>query len=267
MWILVLLNLFFNILMCLLLLNLVSATLNEYPIRYKLIILSILDGVLLNVVGLIGLSRINSLIIYVALFSTTNIVVFNPNKKFKFFILELISLAYILLWFGFGYLFQMVFFKIVRPTIFTYYTFLVVLDLVVLGLGLFIMILCKAVYRKKEVLDFVYDTAIDIDGKVINSKMLLDSGNMLYDTDKTGLPVLIINKTMLESKMGRLLNTKDMRRLAYTTLNGHTQGLPIIEPNRVFVKIGGQVKKVNAVLGITDRDFKIYDGLLHIKVC
>ena len=120
-------------------------------------------------------------------------------------------------------------------------------------------------YRKKVITDFVFEVMIELAGKRISLNMLLDSGNMLYD-DITGLPVIIVNKNRFEQKLGFMVVEEECRKVEYTTIGGEFKSISVIEVDNVYIIKGDRYKRFSALVGFVDKDFKIYDGLLHSAV-
>lgn len=248
-----------------LLFSLVAVTSNTNLIRYKLFVISILDGVLIDAIKILALPLFGDLLILVAIFSCSIVVLSYPIGYIKFLVLEGIMLAYVLLGWGVTYLVQIVFFNLLRINVTNYYFLVFIEGLVVFLLGLILNGFFRYNYEKKEILDFVFDIKLVVGDRRVSLKMLLDSGNSLYD-ELSGLPVIIVSKQVLENKLG-YLNLDACRRVDYLTINGLSASLPVFKPNKLELGLNENKKTVQALIGVVDKDFKIYDGLLHSSIC
>jgi len=264
--IILIVNIFLNCFLCLLLFSLCSATVNIVFEKYKIIALSILDGTIISTLSLLVLPSIGSLAIYIVLFSCSSIVLFYPIKLQKTILLELIIFAYILLGWGLNYLLQLVFFNIFKITLKTYFVFGFLRGIAICLLGAVVYFFFKLNYKKKEILDFVYNMEISFQGRRIALCMFLDSGNSLYDNSGSGLPVFVVSKRVIEKKLGATIDTSNCREIVYTTINGTYSTLPILSPDKMILFNKESQKEVKALIGLVDKDFKIYDGLLHSAV-
>ena len=260
------LNLTLSILLNYMLFTLVGATINRLSNKYLILVLSILGGVILATLRLFMLPRIGLVVIIAVLFACSATVLFYPQKLISFIILQLVVLAYILAGSGVGYLLQLLFFNVFELTYTTYTIFGFVENIMLLLLGAFITCLFKLNYRKKEILDFVFDVMIELAGVRVVLKMLVDSGNMLYDEDVTGLPIIVVNKEIFEKKLGFMVVEDECRRVQFTTIGGDFKSLAVIEVDNIFIINGDKTKRIFALVGFVDKEFKIYDGLLHSSV-
>lgn len=264
--IIVFVNIILNTLVCLLLFLLSCATLNVYYDRYKLVAVSIMDGAIMGIVGILSLSQSGSLLIYFALFLSSGIVIFYPIKLSKFALLEFVIVAYILLGWGINSLLKLLFYKLFKITVSSYIVFMFFRGIILCFLGFFIYAFFRLCYKKKDVSGFVYDVELSIFGKRIGLKMLLDSGNMMYDEGRGGVPVLMVSKGILEEKLKISFNAIELQELLCSTVSGKDASVKIIVPDRVFILKQETQEVVEAVVGVVDCKFNGYDGLLHSAV-
>lgn len=264
--IIVFVNMILNTLVCLLLFLLSCATLNVCYERYKLIAISVLDGAIIGVVGVLSLSQLGVLIIYLVLFISSEIVIFYPIKLSKLALLELILLAYILLGWGASSLLKLIFYKLFKITIGSYIVFMFLRGLILCALGLCVYAFFRLCYKKKDVSGFVYDIEISIFGRRVRLKMLLDSGNMVYDERRGGIPVLMVSRMVLEKKLNINFDAITLQELPCSTIAGENSVIKIIEPDRVLIFKQSTQKEVKSIVGIVDCNFNGYDGLLHSAV-
>lgn len=245
---------------------LLSSTLNLIIIRYRLVATSIWVGVIMGILDLFSLPIVYELIIYYALFSSALVVIHNPTNFKKFLLLETVMMAYILLGWGVAYLAQIIFFNIFKFSIISYYVYICVESFVILLFGVIVYCVFRVCYKKKLVLDFVFDISLLLGNQKAKFKMLLDSGNSLYDDNLTGLPILIVSKFSLEKKLNKKIDLSKFRRVNYVTLNGFSASLPVVAPDKIYMNMNGQRKCIQALIGIVEKDFVLYDGLLHASV-
>lgn len=244
---------------------LVAATLNKYVKNQIQIIYSLLGGIILATLTLFDVIHSSEMFLSVLVIVLISIVLFKPKRFRKILLIIFVSLAYTLLKWGFSYLLQIVLFRFYKnitiKALVDYYLLDLVLSVII---SIIIYIGFRIVYQKKLILDFVYDTQIIIGDKVITCKMLLDSGNSLID-DKTGLPVVVVSKLSIEEKLGDGINLNNLRQLGYQTLGGYCSNLFIIKPDEICIIKNGKIKKIDAVIGVVEKKFKLYDGLLHMQ--
>lgn len=245
---------------------LVGATINKTSNKLLIVVLSIISGVICATLKLFMLPRVYLILIEIILFACSSIVLFYPQNFLSFVVMQLVVFTYILAGSGVSYLVQILYFNSFDLTYISYTIFGFVENIVLFLLGLVIMMLFKANYRKKIILDFVYKVMIEVAGKRIFLNMFLDSGNMLYDDGVSGLPILVVNKTKFESKIGLMVIEEECRTIQYTTISGEVKKLAIIEPDNIFLIVNGVYKRISALIGFVDKDFVIYDGLLHSAV-
>lgn len=261
------LNAGLSVVLAYVLFELVGVTINQKLTKYSHVALSILDGVIIATIKLFALPQAGMVSIILVVFGCSAVVLFYPKKGQSFIILEAVVVAYILLGWGVSYLSQLLFFGLFSLTAFSYFVFGLVKYLVLLIMSGIIMILFKINYKKKEIVDFVYDITLELAGRRVNLKMFLDSGNSLYDHDASGLPIFVVSKQNLENKLNLEIVEDLCRKIEYTTLNGCVSELAIIEPDNIYIKKGETTQKVSALVGVVEKDFKLYDGLLHSAVC
>lgn len=264
--IIVFINIVLNTLVCLLLFLLSCATLNVCYERYKLFAISVLDGAIIGVVGILSLSQLGVLVVYFVLFTSSAIVIFYPIKLSKLALLESVMIAYILLGWGVNCLLKLMFYKLFKITIGSYVIFMFLRGIILCALGLCVYAFFRVCYKKKDVSGFVYDVEISIWGRRVRLKMLLDSGNMVYDERRGGVPVLMVSRMVLEEKLNINFDAIVMQDLACSTISKGSSIIKIIEPDRVLIFKQSTQKEVKAIVGIVDYNFNGYDGLLHSAV-
>ena len=71
---------------------------------------------------------------------------------------------------------------------------------------------------------------------------------------------------MLEEKLGEKVDVSGLRGVKYSTIGGESEPMPILIPDKILVAKKGKIEAVKAVVGVIDKDFKMYDGLLHSAV-
>lgn len=192
-------------------------------------------------------------------------VIYKPKKIMKFLVLSIIGLSYILLERGFSYLFQRLYFLFLGTSFVSVMFYYFVELIFILVIAKFIELLIKAFYFKRSIMNFMYDMELKIGDVKINLKMYLDSGNSLYD-QQTGLPIVIVSKKSLEQHIKKKLNLSKLRKVSYTTLNGE-DFLPAFRPTSLTLKTENSKELINAMVGIVDKQFNDYDGLLNVAVC
>ena len=259
------LNLFVSIILTNMLFCLVGATINKTQPKFLMFVLSVLGGVVLATLKILLLPRIGVVLIALVLFGCSSVVLFYPQKLSSFIILQVVSIAYILLANGVSYAVQLIFFNFFEMSFTTYLIYSLLENITILLMGGFVFYLFKLNYRKKEITDFVYDCLIEIAGRRIKLKMFLDSGNMLFDP-QSGRPIIIVNKHIFESKLGCLVVEEECRKVSYATISGEGKELSVFEPDNIFIVKGNEECRVDAMVGVVEKDFKIYDGLLHSSV-
>lgn len=245
--------------------SVVSATLNKFLKNQKQIIFSLFGGTLLSLLVLLEFINNSIAVLGVLVVCLLCVVLFKPKKLKNLIFIIFVSLAYTLLKWGFSYLLQIILFRIASNITVKILVYYYLLDLILtIILSFIIYVAFRVIYQKKLILDFVYKTQIVIGNKLIFCKMLLDSGNSLVD-DKTGFPVVVISKKVLERELGEFINLNKLRKLGYQTLGGYCSNLFILEPDEVVILKGSRRKVFNAVLGVVEKDFKLYDGLLNTQ--
>ena len=132
----------------------------------------------------------------------------------------------------------------------------------ILILGFIVCCFFKLNYKHKNILSFVYNVFIEFNQKSFKLKMFLDSGNSLYDETLEQLPVLIVSKKSLEKSLGKALNFSSCRQIETQTINGRSK-IPILKPRKIMIEKDEKIFNVQAVLGVINETFKLYDGLLH----
>ena len=255
----IILNIVINILICFMLFSLCSATINIDLDRYRVVSLSILDGVIISGLGVVMLPVIGLVCIYFVLFSVSSVVLFYPINLQKSIILELVFIAYILLGWGLSHLLQLLYFNIFALTIKSYYIFNFLRGLVVGIVSFFAYCLFKVLYKRKEILDYVYDIEISLKGYRLRLKMFLDSGNLLYDNN--GTPVIVVAGNVLRNRYD--MDIVADSTLEYSTIGGEVLVMSILNPDYVMLIKNEGTTMLKAVIGVANNDFKIYDGLLH----
>lgn len=258
-------NVFLSILVSNLLFSLVGATINKDKSKFLMLVLSVFSGAVFSTLKLFMIPKIGLVIIALALYGCSSVVLFYPQKMSSFIILEVVTMAYILIGSGVSYLVQLLFFNLFEMMFITYLIYNLVSNILLFFMGGAIFYLFKINYRKKEIIDFVYDVIIELAGRRIKLKMFLDSGNMLYD-DKTGLPILVVNKNVFEKKLGYMVVEGACRRVEYTTIDGANKTISVLKPDNIYIVKCGKSNAVRAMIGVVQRNFKIYDGLLHASI-
>ena len=243
---------------------LVAGTLNKFIKPIKVVILSLLGGLILTISSLISIVSSLDLVLSVLVIMLLGVVLFKPKNFKKAIGISFVSFAYTLLKWGFSYLLQIILFSVCSVSIeglFLYYF----IDLGLTGLlSCVIYISFRVLYQKKLILDFVYNVFIEIGDCYLELKLLLDSGNSLMD-DKTGLPVIVVSKEVIEQKLGKKINLSKLRSLAYQTLGGYCSNLFILASENIVIKKQNKLRKVRASIGIVEKNFNLYDGLLHLQ--
>ena len=264
--IILILNIFLNISVCYILFSLCSVTLNILFERYRLIAVVVLDGVIVSTMNLFWLPFYCWVFIYFILFTCSFIVLFYPISLQKIVLLELMLCAYILLGWGVNYVLQLIFFNLFAISNLSFLLFCCLRGLTLVVFGGSIYCLFKIVYRKKEISTFVYDLELYIKDKRVRLNMFLDSGNCLYDENFTGLPIVVVSKDILESKLHCAIDNTYLRNIRYLTVSGGGCNMPIFRPDRMVLIDGERQKELKAMVGIVNIDFKSYDGLFHSAV-
>lgn len=248
------------------LINLVSASLNKFVLGYKVISLSILGGCILSSLSFLNLTTSQNSFVMVLTLGLIVFVVFYPKSFGKFMVILLTTVAYILLKKGFSILLKKILFKFLPLSaggLVCYY----VLEIMLVALfSVVILVSFRVMYQKKLILDFVYDVTIILNNNQMKLKMLLDSGNSLVD-DITGLPIIVCSKNVFKVSNENFFNDEEFRKIEYQTLNGYCSCMSIIKPQKIVIQSESGQKEINAMLGVVDKKFKLYDGLLHILTC
>ena len=137
----------------------------------------------------------------------------------------------------------------------------------VLGVFSFVIYcLFKLVYRKKEISNFIYEVELFVEDKRVKLNMFLDSGNCLYDDMSSGLPILVVSKVSLEEKLNKKIDVSKFRNIRYSTVGEKGLCMPIFSPDRIVLAGGKKERKLRAMIGIADMEFKSFDGLMHSAV-
>ena len=249
-----------NMLFCL-----VGATINKKQSRLLMVVLSFFGGVVFATLKLFMLPKIGLVLIALVLFGCSSVVLFYPQKVSSFVILQVVTVSYILVGSAISYLIQLIFFNLFEFGFATYLIYNLLQNIVLVLMGGAVFYLFKINYRRKVIFDFVFDCLIELAGRRVRLKMLLDSGNMLYDT-KTGLPIIVVNKTIFENKLGYMIVEEECRKIEYTTISGEYKKLSILKPDKIYILKNGKYSVFPAMIGVIEKDFKIYDGLLHASV-
>lgn len=244
--------------------TLVAASLNKFIKPIKVIILSFLGGLILSITTLLNILSSVDLLLTIIVITLLGVVLFKPTKFYKAICITMVSFAYTLLKWGFSYLLQLIIFNIFNLSIKTLVLYYL-LDLSLVSLlSCVIYISFRVLYQKKLILDFVYDVFIEIGEQFLELNLLLDSGNSLMD-DKTGLPVIVVSKEVVERKLNKRLNLSKLRPLSYQTLGGYCSNLFILSSETIVIKKQNKLRKVRASIGIVEKNFNLYDGLLHLQ--
>jgi len=245
----------------------VAASLNKFVQGYKVVSLSILGGCLISALKLFAFNSVLYFAICFFIITITIVVLFCPKTFFSFLQIFLTSLAYCLLKWGVCFLEEKIIFLAANVTVKSLIIYYVLDFFVTIILGFVIYVAFRVAYQKKLILDFVYDMRVTMpQGENINLKMLLDSGNSLMD-DKTNLPIIVCSKDSLGESYKKLKEHTALRRVEYQTLNGYCSSMEIFLPESLTIIRDGKQKKINAMIGVVDKKFKIYDGLLHLATC
>lgn len=241
---------------------LVFATTNTRTELHKTILISCLVGFLLWGISLLNFSSAETFFVEIIAFVASSIVLQKKIRLKKFLILELVLVAYILLGWGVSYLTQLIFFNLFRLNAVTYVIFIVVKNLIILVIGVITLCFFKLSYSRKDIEGLIYNTIIELGGESVKFKLFLDSGNSLVDELVSGLPVLVVSYSALESGFNGKLRLNCCRTLTASTISGNSE-LPIIHPQKIMIEINGQLKETQAVIGVVKENFKYFDGLLN----
>ena len=177
-------------------------------------------------------------------------------KSFLVYFLVFISFTFLLGGFSYAFLFFIngkesfnINIKTTPPTIFA------ILYLIMALYICFLVNLIKGFYKKQKLEKFIYNIKMICNGKSLNLKGYLDSGNFLVDS-KTNLPIVIINlKTFF--KIFKNINIVDVLSLGLnkkiqgeyincSTINGQDK-IFVFKPESI--EINNQ--KINALLGFS----------------
>lgn len=240
-----------------------SSVSNIYINITKMVIFSVINGVVLSILSLFTLPVLGEMLIVMSMLSSTIIVLYYPIRISKFMILELIIFAYIMLLWGLSYILQLLIFTLFYVTKISYSLFLLCRSLMIVFVGVVVSICFVLIYKKKEIEKFVYDVEMFIFNKKINLKMFLDSGNMLYDK-VSGLPVVIISQDVVKN-LKHEFNICNCRTIQYNSVGEDILKLPILGVGKIRFGKGSNEDKVS--IGVVEKRFCKYDGLLHPKLC
>lgn len=248
------------------LLSLVGASLNKHNLKYKEVSLSILGGVLLSAIRFFNLNRSSAFWVEALVVVLIIYVLFSPKSLYKLTTVYLSCISFIVFKGGYSYVFKKLWFMgldVTATTVVWYYILELVLAVIV---STIIYISFRVMHYKKFIKSFVYEIEVFGLNKELKLKMLLDSGNTLIDP-KTGRPIIVCSKDALEKKLDAKINLEKLRRVNYQTINGYCSSLNVFVAPKVVLKQNGAEKEIKATIGIVDKNFKLYDGLLHILTC
>ncbi len=111
----------------------------------------------------------------------------------------------------------------------------------------------------------LFDTELSLRG-------MLDTGNRLFDS-QSGLPVVVIKASVLPDKIPPYAfdalfrprgEQRRLRCMTYSTVAGGVNKMPLLSPSRFAVRIDGEERECDVVLGVSFLGFPSeYDLILH----
>lgn len=117
------------------------------------------------------------------------------------------------------------------------------------------------VKERKQVMSYIYDIEICIDGIKTTVKAFLDTGNELKEP-ATNLPVIIVERDIF---MMVNLNNHNLYSIPYSVVSGYAGNLIGIKPDGIKIKIDGNLKEEKVILAFCDEKLSKhndYNGLL-----
>lgn len=191
----------------------------------------------------------------------------NINNLRKILLFYFIFLAYTFLM---GGLILAVFYILsIRLNSFIYlsYTSLVPVGVIVAVIAIYIksvILITRKLDKSRTVKNFLYDISFNYAGTMYNLTVFLDSGNFLKDT-KTNLPVVIVSRDKLKIDLNKL------NSIEFSTASNTSGNMKILYPSdvRIFYhKDKEQIKSQNIAIGVLNKNFCGYDGLLpYSAIC
>ncbi len=131
--------------------------------------------------------------------------------------------------------------------------------LVAIVLLLFISLLLKFCIRKVKLSSYIYDCKVQIDKKTYFLELFLDSGNFTK-YGQENIPIVIISAPKLSATIIKNCVAEEV----IVSGVGENGLLKILLPTNFFVNIKGRWVSKTVAIGITEKDFLFYDGLMGL---
>ena len=126
--------------------------------------------------------------------------------------------------------------------------------------------LTKYIYRRKDMLPFIWTAVIEINGRPYEFKAFLDSGNKLYDK-KNNAPVIVLSAYALEKYISKEEIAKlvfgeeskvfhDIHFINFSTVEGKAKKMVVFSPSKVEIKSNDKHNSFdNISVGVTFKRF------------
>ena len=173
-------------------------------------------------------------------FSTKNILIFS------------LYVAYILFIEGIKYEAYMLFYKY---NVYILNIFIVISSIFLL---LFISLILRFCIKRALLSSYIFRCRLQIAGCKLNLELFLDSGNFLK-YGKDDLPVVVISKNRL-----RRVQIKETKKMDMQGILNRSGSLAIIIPEEFEISIKGRWEKKSVAIGIVEKEFVFYDGLIGL---
>ena len=141
-----------------------------------------------------------------------------------------------------------------------------------------VSVITKHFYRRRDCLEFMAKVTLEFNGKSVSFSGFIDSGNRLFD-NKTGLPVIIVSKSVLKGVLTKEVmekieenqtnpnkQLKTAHFISYSTISGQTRPMLVFSPSRLEYVYKGKKIRSEVMVGVASYRFCDsihYDALLH----
>lgn len=129
----------------------------------------------------------------------------------------------------------------------------------------FVFLPLMLLLKNKDIKNFCYLAKFEANEKSFIVKLFLDSGNFLYDK-KTSLPIVLVSINKLVCKYNDKETNKLKNYYYNCKISMGEMTLFLFKPDFFYLKIGGKWKKKKVIIGLIEKKFADYDGLMGLKV-